>query len=161
MKKIVLIEDMPWRARKYLSFLKNELNYVIEAVLFFQGRYSDVEGCTDLIGEMKKELATDIKNIIKSDFYKTVDGYYERNDVIILVDLDLKEDIDIFDKRINVQYTRSKPNNGKGKIWFYTTGDRTQKSMLLNNFPNQVIDVTKLEEDQLFLDDTQLKKVLM
>ncbi|MBD5546160.1 MAG: hypothetical protein HDQ97_01940 [Lachnospiraceae bacterium] len=158
MKRLVLIEDAPWRAEKNLLELK-EKGVEVEKIFFFTKRMDVPEGYQNLLSDLEDVLKVKIEQIGTLDFYRKLDACYENDDLFILFDLNL-DDADTFEDRINVQYARSKTDAGKGKIWFYTTGGRELKSMLEHNFREQLIDVIDFTADnQLFWDMEQILEI--
>lgn len=148
MKKLVLIEDAPWRAKENLKQLK-ESGVGLEKILFFTMEENVPEEYVRFNEELAKSLDTPVERIGTGvDFEKKLDEYYNREDIFLLFDLNL-DDAYTFEERINVRYANSKPDKGKGKIWFYTTGGKDLKSMLVQNFKDQLIDVTGFFANQL------------
>lgn len=157
MKKLVLVEDAPWRVEKNLLNLK-EKGVEIEKLLFFTKGEAIPPECEEMIQQLQNTLDTQIERIGRTEFYSTMDRYYTRNNLFILFDLNL-EDTYIFEDRVNVRYANSKDNKGKGKIWFYTTGGKDLKSMLVKNFDDQLIDVEDFYENQLYWNDSQILQI--
>lgn len=157
MKRLVLIEDAPWRAERNLVELK-EAGVEIEKILFFSTEENVPEEYEKLNFKMEEALDIQIDRIGIGtlDFDNKLDLYYGRDDIFILIDLNLDE-ANTFEERINVKYANSKPDKGEGKIWFYTTGGKDLKSMLVQNFKNQLIDVKGFSDNQLSWDT---KKIL-
>ncbi len=157
MKRLVLIEDAPWRAKENLLQLKNE-GVEIEKIFFFTISESMPAEYKEAIKQLEEALETDIDKIGISDFYSTLDKYYDRENLFMLFDLNLDEESN-FGERINVRYANSKRDKGKGKIWFYTTGGKDLKSMLVQNFTNQLIDVEGFYDNQLSWNDNQILQI--
>lgn len=157
MKRLVLIEDAPWRAKKNLLQLKEE-GIEIEKIFFFTESKYMSEEYNGAIEQLQGELETKIDTIGISDFFSTLDKYYSRDNLFMLFDLNLNEERS-FEERINVRYANSKSDKGKGKIWFYTTGGKDLKSMLVKNFADQLIDVEGFYENQLSWNEEQILRI--
>lgn len=157
MKKLVLIEDAPWRAEQSLLRLKKEKIEI--AKIFFYEAAQTTEN-QELLDQLQKKLKTTVQTINAHNFVAKVDAYYKKDDVFILMDLNLGDEIGGFDNRINVRYAKSKPEKGKGKIAFYTTGGKDLKSMLERNFYGQLIDVLDFKNNQLYWDKSQIEDFL-
>lgn len=155
----MLIEDAPWRAERNLKELK-EAGAEIEKILFFSTEENVPEEYEKLNSKLEEVLDIQIDRIGTSalDFDNKLDLYYGRDDIFILIDLNLDE-ANTFEERINVKYANSKPNKGKGKIWFYTTGGKDLKSMLVQNFKNQLIDVNGFSDNQLSWDTKKILEI--
>ncbi|MBD5395629.1 MAG: hypothetical protein HDR71_15520 [Lachnospiraceae bacterium] len=150
MKKLVLIDDTPWRVEKSLQKLK-EAGIVIERILFFSNEEIIPKEYERLNTLLIKTLDVQIDSINVMDFSEKLNQYYEKENVFIMCDFDLDE-VNTFEERINVKYANSKPDKGKGKIWFYTTGGKELKSVLFQNFRDQLIDVISFSENQILWD---------
>lgn len=157
MKRLVLIEDAPWRAKENLLQLKNK-GVGIEKIFFFIKSENMPAEYKEAIEQLEKALETDIDTIGISNFYSTLDKYYGRDNLFMLFDLNLDEESN-FGERINVRYANSKSDKGKGKIWFYTTGGKDLKSMLVQNFANQFIDVEGFYDNQLSWNEAQILQI--
>lgn len=157
MKRLVLIEDAPWRAQNNLLELK-ERGVKIEKILYFTVEEDIPEEYERMKSNLEQELGIQVDRINTSDFYNKVDDYFANEEIFILVDLNL-DDANTFEERINVQYANSKENKGRGKIWFYTTGGKELKSMLVQNFRGQLIDVTGFSNNQLSWDTAKILEI--
>ncbi|MBD5393077.1 MAG: hypothetical protein HDR71_02160 [Lachnospiraceae bacterium] len=159
MKRLVLVEDAPWRAKEILMKLKQE-GVEIEKILFFTTEENVPEIFEELNSQLEEALGIQIDRIGTGtlDFYNKLDLYYEKDDIFIIIDLNL-DDANTFEERINVKYANSKPNSGRGKIWFYTTGGKDLKSMLVQNFKDQLIDVISFLNNQLSWDTEKILKI--
>lgn len=153
MKKLVLIEDAPWRAEKSLIRLQ-KANVEIAKIFYYESAL--IMENKELLDMLQQKLKAMVETINAFDFFEKVNEYYKRDDIFILMDLNLGDEIGGFDNRINVQYAKSKENKGKGKIAFYTTGGKDLKSMLERNFSNQLVDVLDFQENQLYWDEDQV-----
>lgn len=157
MKKLVLIEDAPWRAEKNLLVLKKK-GLEIKKIFFFTMEKDVPDVFQKLINELNKNLGVSVEQINKSDFDLKVDPCFKDENIFILLDLNL-DDANTFEERVNVQYAKSKSDNGRGKIWFYTTGGKELKSMLVQNFKDQLIDVTDFRDNQLSWDTGKILQI--
>jgi len=157
MKKLVLIEDAPWRAEKNLKRLKED-GIEIERILFFTRGEDIPEEYKEQNAHLEESLGVRVDEVNTVDFYRVLDQYYGQEDVFMIVDLNL-DDANTFEERINVQYANSKENKGQGKIWFYTTGGKDLKSMLVQNFREQLIDVIGFSENQISWDTDEILEI--
>ncbi|MCM1231032.1 MAG: hypothetical protein NC489_12945 [Ruminococcus flavefaciens] len=107
---------------------------------------------------LEKSLEVRIEQVDTLNFYHKLDVFYQMEDVFMVFDLNL-DDANTFEERINVQYANSKENKGKGKIWFYTTGGKDLKSMLVQNFREQLIDVIGFSENQISWDTDKILEI--
>lgn len=160
MKKLVLIDDAPWRAERNLMELK-EAGIEIEKILFFSTEENIPEEYKKLNSKLEEVLDIQIDRIGTGalDFDNKLDLYFERDDIFILIDLNLDE-ANTFEERINVKYANSKPDKGRGKIWFFTTGGKDIKSMLVQNFKDQLIDVISFSENQILWDMDKILSIV-
>lgn len=96
---------------------------------------------------------------------KTLDQYYEKDDVVILLDLVLLPDECTYLKeRMSVRYADKKRNSDpkkvSKKIYFYTTSPEDTVNRLHEYFPGQVINVLDFVDNQVCLDIDQIKEVM-
>lgn len=157
MKRLVLVEDAPWRAQNNLLELK-ERGVKIEKIFYFTLEEDIPDEYKKMKSNLEQVLEIQVDRINTSNFYNKVDHYFADEEVFILVDLNL-DDANTFEERINVQYANSKQNKGSGKIWFYTTGGKELKSMLVKNFRGQLIDVTGFSNNQLSWDTDKILNI--
>lgn len=157
MKKLVLIENAPWRVEKNLLKLK-KAGIEIEKILFFVKSGDISEEDEGLVIHLEKTLDTKIEKISISNFYSMLDKYYNETNSFLLFNLNLDE-YGCFEERINVRYANSKNDKGFGRIWFYTTSGNDMKSMLEYNFKGQSIDVERFYKGQLYWNHSQILQI--
>ena len=94
----------------------------------------------------------------QSEFITQMDKLYCALDVVFFMDYDLKGNMarDDFFERINIKYALRKDKEKK-KIWFYTSGPRDIKGLLLETFPGHVIRIPMYSEGQLYWEKEQVK----
>lgn len=160
MKRIVLVEDKPWKARNQILEMER-VGIHTEAVLFFNNmrRQQLSKQILEWLEEFEKAIGQQVRFVGNLDFNQVLDEYYSKSDVVIVMDLGLIGDgSKVFSERINVRYAKSKDE--KDRIWFYTVGPRDQKALLFDNFPNHVLDADTLEDEQLKWDEEQIQEMM-
>ena len=95
-----------------------------------------------------------------SEFIVQMDELYKVSDLIFLMDYDLKGNMNSEDffTRINVKYALVKDQEQK-KIWFYTSGPRDIKGLLMETFPDNTIS-TFFKFGLLHWDEKQVKEAV-
>lgn len=140
MKKIVIVDDRPWKFQVAVKTLQ------AKGVIFYRTIYYP----SNTLGKDSEDrLMSDYKNDTKMkilqvnnqiEFLDRMDELFDELDTIFLVDYDLKGDMsrEDFYTRINVKYAMTM---GWERIWFYTSGPSDIKGMLMRTFPDHVISV--------------------
>lgn len=158
MKKLVLVDDCPWKAKDSLFKFIEQGIQLEDTFIFIKREGWDKDNQT-LIKELEKAVCKHIREVSLTDFAQKMDEYYRRDNIVLLFDLNLEDGKDDIEQRINVQYAQSK-NMKDNKIFFYTNAGKDQKALLHSYFPNNVIDIVRFDEGQLELDMEKIKKVL-
>lgn len=159
-KKIVLVEDKPWKVRNQILEMKS-VGIQTETVLFFSNmkRQQLSNRVLEWLVKFETAIGQQVRFVGNLDFNQVLDEYYSKSDVVIVMDLGLIGDgSKVFSERINVRYAKSKDE--KDRIWFYTVGSIDQEMILRNNFSHHVIDADTCENEQIEWDKDQIKKIV-
>lgn len=164
MKKLVVVENRPWITINSTQLL-TEKGVEFYKTIYYTGsllnsgknetllkRYADKTG-------IEVDIAENIMQLVEK-----MDAYYQMDDVVFLMNYDLKGDmcIDDFYSRINVKYALDKNHNREGKIWFYTTGGIDVQKTLRMAFGDHVINTTfgHIFAEQLDWDQDSIQHML-
>ena len=144
MKKIVIVEDRPWVTEKDVLRLGKE-NIEIAAMIYYPNSNSTKQEQERMVQEFENKTRIKVQWVnSQKEFVDVMDQWYADEQVVFLVDFDLKGDGSTnFDNRINVLYVKDKERQGESneRFWFYTTGNVDVKSILMAQFKGHVIDV--------------------
>ena len=143
MKRIVIVEDRPWVTEKDVLRMKKE-NIEIAAMIYYPNSNSTKQEQERMVLEFTNNTGVNVIWVNNQrEFVDAMDQWYADEQVVFLVDFDLKGDGSTnFDNRINVLYVKDKEKQGAGneRFWFYTTGNVDVKSILMAQFKGHVID---------------------
>ena len=144
MKRIVIVEDRPWVTEKDVLRMKKE-NIDIAAMIYYPNSNSTKQDQERMVQKFTNNAGVNVKWVNNQrEFVDAMDQWYAKEQVVFLVDFDLKGDGSTnFDNRINVLYVKDKERQGESneRFWFYTTGNVDVKSILMAQFKGHVIDV--------------------
>ncbi len=152
MKKIVIVEDRPWVTEKDVLRLGKE-NIEIAAMIYYPNSNSTKQEQERMVQEFENKTRIKVQWVnSQKEFVDVMDQWYADEQVVFLVDFDLKGDGSTnFDNRINVLYVKDKQGAGNERFWFYTTGNVDVKSILMAQFKGHVIDVN-FDFEQMLLE---------
>lgn len=156
-KRIVIIDDRPWKMKESVLQLQKE-NIVFYKTVYYPNDMLDMVSQAKLMEDYEKSTGIEIARVNNhSEFIIQMDELYKIPDIIFLMDYDLKGNMNSEDFliRINVKYALAKDKNEK-RIWFYTSGPNDIKGLLLKTFPDNIIS-TDYDEGQLYWDNNQVK----
>lgn len=157
-KRIVIVDDRPWKMQKSIRDLKKE-GIVFYKTIYYPNNTIDKKSQDELMENYKRETEMEVVQVNdQSEFLVKMDELYNMSDIIFLMDYDLKGDMnrDDFFARINVKYALAKDQDEK-RIWFYTTGPNDIKGLLRETFSDRVISVPAYEAGALGWDEKQVK----
>lgn len=163
-KRIVIVEDRPWVMKKSIDDMK-KMKIDVAAVLYFANDPLMKELSESKMQEFIEQSQVNVIEIVMESFKEEVDKFYNQDDVVILMDYDLKGDYgNFFAERISVRYTKLKLSDNKNRtidrIKFYTTSSESILNMLYTYFENQVIRVLDFDDGQVMLDLAQVEEVV-
>ena len=152
MKRIVIVEDRPWVTEKDVLRLGKE-NIEIAAMIYYPNSNSTKQEQERMVQEFENKTRIKVQWVnSQKEFVDVMDQWYADEQVVFLVDFDLKGDGSTnFDNRINVLYVKDKQGAGNERFWFYTTGNVDVKSILMAQFKGHVIDVN-FDFEQMLLE---------
>lgn len=152
MKRIVIVEDRPWVTEQDVLRLGEE-NIEIAAMIYYPNSNSTKQEQERMVQEFENNTGINVQCVnSQKEFVDVMDQWYADEQVVFLVDFDLKGDGSTnFDNRINVLYVKDKQGAGKKRFWFYTTGNVDVKSILMAQFKGHVIDV-KFDYEEMLLE---------
>lgn len=162
MRRIVVVEDRPWLTMDATVELQKK-GVVFYRTIYYPSFLLNSEKRNSLMQEYKEKtkIQVDVVNE-QREFVNKMDELYDLDDIVFLMDYDLKGDmaVDDFFSRVNIKYALEKrKNEEKEKIWFYTTGGTDVRAALLTNFPDKVIWVPYSIEDQLQWDEDSIIRI--
>lgn len=160
-KRIVIVDDRPWKMKESIQQLQKE-NVVFYKTVYYPNNTLDRARQNTLMEDYEHSTGIDVVQVnSQSEFITQMDELYSVSDIIFLMDYDLKGDMnrDDFFARINVKYALAKDKDEK-KIWFYTSGPRDIRGLLLETFPDNVISMPLFCDGQLYWDEEQVKAVV-
>ena len=160
-KKIVVVDDRPWKMKKSIQKLQeNSIDFY--RTVYYPNNMLDKERQNELMEDYKEGTGIEVVQVNnQEEFITQMDVLYSNPDIIFLMDYDLKGDMNRndFSTRINVKYALAKDKNQK-KIWFYTSGPRDIKALLEETFPQHIISTPDYLGGQLYWDVEQVKKMV-
>ncbi len=159
-KKIVIVDDRPWKFQESIRSLQKG-GVIFYKTIFYPNNMIPKETQDELMEDYKNSTKVDVIQVNnQSDFLAQMNELYNDQDIIFLVDYDLKGDMNRNDffTRINVKYALLKDREGK-RIWFYTTGPNDIKGLLRETFPNNIISVPNYSLGALGWDEEQVKAI--
>lgn len=164
MKKIVIVEDRPWVTEQDVLSMKKE-NIEIAAMIYYPNSNSTKQQQEELVQKFTNNTGVNVQWVNnQKEFVDAMDQWYADQQVVFLVDFDLKGDGSTnFDNRINVLYVKDKEKQGtrNEKFWFYTTGNVDVKSILMAQYKDHVIDVDfDSEQMLLYWDMEQIREMV-
>jgi hypothetical protein len=163
MKKIVVVEDRPWFTMDATVRLQ-EKGIVFYRMIYYPSALLNSKDQNELMDKYKVKTKVEVIEVQQQrDFLDKIDELYREQDIVFLMDYDLKGDmsVDNFYSRINIKYAMEKrKENGEDRIWFYTTGGADVKRVLCENFENRVISTPKFINSQLQWDEDQILKMV-
>lgn len=162
MKRVVVVEDRPWMTTEATVGLQKK------GVTFYKTIYYP----SLLLNSKEKELLmqkyrdktglpVEVVNG-QREFIDKMDELYSLDDVVFLMDYDLKGDmaVDDFFSRVNIKYALEKrKQQGEEKIWFYTTGGSDVRTALVSNFQDRVIRVPHFMNNQIQWDEDSVIRI--
>ncbi len=155
MKKIVIVDDRPWKFQECVRKLKDK-GIIFCKTVYYPNNTLGQDTQDRMINDYKNHTDMEIAQVNdQMEFLTKMDELYDNQDTIFLIDYDLKGDMsrEDFYTRVNVKYAKVK---GWDRIWFYTSGPSDIKGMLIRTFPDHVISVTTNLEGQSFWDEEQV-----
>lgn len=163
MKKIVIVEDRPWVTEKAVLEMRDK-NIEVAAMVYYPNSNSTREKQEEKVKEFYAHTKVKVKWVSnQKEFEDVMDEWYKDEQVVFLVDFDLKGDGSTnFDTRINVRYAKKqeKQEQGNKRFWFYTTGNVDVKNILATQFKNHVIDVLEFLDMQVEWDMEQIERMV-
>lgn len=173
MRKWVIVEDRPWVVGEFIIAVKKMMANATEKfskpeVLYYIAGRSDDERQArkrkyeKYVQEFKKKTSLDVREIYEDSFDDCLDQYYNDDQYIIFMDLNLTgESSAYFHERQNVRYVFKKCENKKQKhIWFYTTGASLDSGFLYEYFPDNTLEVESFTEGNAYFNMEQVKEIL-
>ena len=163
MKRIVVVEDSPWKVMQSIQTLQKE-GVEFCKTIFYPNNLIDKKSKEELMEEYKRVTGMEVVQVdTQIEFLDQMNESYDDPDIIFLMDFDLKGDMNANDffSRINVKYALAKKTekeDEKGKIWFYTSGPSDIKGLLMETFPGRLISTPLFYEGQLYWDNDQVKR---
>ncbi len=155
MKKIVVVDDRPWKMQESIRELQNQGLFFLKTIYY---PYNHMCSNDIRIEEYKRVTSMDV---IRADdmmeFIHMMDELYVRSDTVFFMDYDLKGDMsrDDFFSRINIKYAVAKDKEQR-RIWFYTTGPKDIKEILGKTFPGRVINVQSYAPGKPYWNEEQV-----
>lgn len=160
MKRLVVVDDRPWKLKDCIRRLK-EQGILFYKTIYYLGNMISYEEQQELMAGYREITDMEVVRVdSQKEFLDEMDRLYDEDDVVFLMDYDLKGDMsgyDFFD-RINVKYAREKDPERK-KIWFYTSGPSDIKGLLYETFGDNVVSTPEFFGGQLYWDEEQVKAV--
>lgn len=155
MKRIVVVDDRPWKLQKCVKSLQNK-GVSFYKMIYYPNNAIDQGTRDEMLGKFEKNTGIEVEQVNnEKEFLHKMDELYCIPDLIFLMDYDLKGDMDKNDffSRINVRYARAKHEE---RIWFYTSGPGDIKGMLMETFPGHVISMPLFIGGQTYWDEKQV-----
>lgn len=156
MKRIVIVEDRPWRMQSSVKELQKK-GITFYKTIYYPNNSLAPERQEELLNQYIEDTGMMTEKVdSQEEFVSKMDEAFEVPDTIFLIDYDLKGDMtrEDFFTRVNVRYALARD---KKRIWFYTTGPGDIKGILLDTFPDHVISVKVADNMQGFWDEKQIK----
>ncbi len=157
-KKIVIVDDRPWKMQESIQELQKE-GIIFCKTIYYPNNMIDRATQQELMDNYKESTGIEVVQVNdQSEFLAKMDELYGDPEIIFLMDYDLKGDMDRNDffARINVKYALAKDKTEK-KIWFYTSGPNDIKGLLRETFCDNVISVPYYNNGKLRWDEEQVK----
>lgn len=161
MKRIIVVEDRPWRTTNATIKLQ-EKGVEFYKTLYYPGTLISGQEKNNL-QEYEKQTKIDVETIKTQDeFVSKMEELYVLDDVIFLMDYDLKGDMNTEDfySRINIKYAKEKREQGEFKIRFYTTGGADVKEILVEEFEDYIVSVPVLQDENVYWDEKEILKMV-
>jgi len=140
MKKVVVVDDRPWKLRDCIKELQDK-GVTFHRTIYYPNNSLDQNTQNNMMDEYIKITGAEVVRVNnQKEFLDRMEELINDPDLIFLMDYDLKGDMsrEDFYTRINVKYAMTR---GTQKIWFYTSGPSDIKGMLIKTFPDHVISV--------------------
>ena len=156
MKRIVIVEDRPWKMRSCIKELQSK-GITFYKTIYYRNNSLDTKTQEELLNQYIEDTGMEIERVnSQEEFVSKMEDAYQVSDTIFLMDYDLKGDMnrEDFFTRVNVRYALARD---KERIWFYTTGPSDIKGILLDTFPDHVISVKVTDNMQGFWDEEQIR----
>ena len=158
MKRIVVVDDRPWKVIHSIQELQKE-GVIFYKTLYYPNNTLDKNNKQELMNEYKMHTHIDVVQVeTQKEFLDQMNELYCIPDIIFLMDYDLKGDMSIenFFTRVNVKYALMR--DSEKKIWFYTSGPSDIKGLLMETFPDHIISTPNFYEGQLYWNKNQVKR---
>lgn len=161
MKRIVIVDDCPWRIKDSILQLQDQ-GISFYMTVYYPNKTLSWEDQKKLMQDYEESTGIQVVQVNnQNEFVTKMDEIYPITDIIFFVDYDLKGDMSPYDfyTRVNVKYALAKDQEEK-KIWFYTTGPSDIKGLLWKTFPNRVISTPDCHGHQYGWDISQVQEAV-
>lgn len=160
-KRIVIVDDRPWKMKKCIRQLQKD-NIVFYKSIYYPNNMLDRKRQAELMADYERSTGIEVVRVdSQNEFIEKMDELYRISDIVFFMDYDLKGDMnrDDFFSRVNVKYALEKDQENK-KIWFYTSGPRDIKGLLKETFPENIINLPRFFDGQLYWDEEKVREVV-
>lgn len=144
-KELILIGKDP---RRLLPWMSSFSDPQLSISRFFSYHPKPFVVDTKLI-EMFRQKGFVLKDLTLWDFEEHLDPCYQNRDTAFLMDVQLhpRQEIEIFNHRINIQYALQKSQKPDFRIWFYTAAGPFYSSSIQSCFPGRLVPVQATGEE--------------
>lgn len=162
MKRVVVVEDRPWMTTEATEGLQKK-GVTFYKTIYYPSLLLNSKEKELLMQEYQEKTGIPVEVVNgQREFIDKMDELYDLDDVVFLMDYDLKGDmaVDDFFSRVNIKYALEKRKQQREeKIWFYTTGGSDVRTALVSNFQDRVIRVPHFMNNQLQWDEESIIRI--